>query len=109
MGKKQIPDEVRAQVKATVEQFNQEEMPDPECFYVPRFKGRYLYLDRSEWGKIGHVCRLEYDGDMDDWIFAIYRYSRGIYDPEEWMFPGAGHVDGTVVGAMRAGLEAYPV
>jgi hypothetical protein len=28
---------------------------------------------------------------------------------EMWMFPGGEHVDGTVEGAMRAGLEAYPV
>jgi hypothetical protein len=46
---------------------------------------------------------------MDNWDFAIFRYSREFYDPDEWMFPGAGHVDGTVEGAMRAGLEAYPV
>ncbi len=33
---------------------------------------------------------------------------RNRYDPDEWMFPGSGYLDGTVEGAMKAGLEAYP-
>jgi hypothetical protein len=45
---------------------------------------------------------------MDDWEFAIFKYSDKCYDTDEWMFPGSGHVNGTVEGAMRAGLEAYP-
>ena len=101
MGKKRIPDEVRAQVNAIVDRFNE--------IYIARFRGSYLYLDRNDWGRVVHVCRLEYNGAMDNWDFAIFRYSREFYDPDEWMFPGGGHVDGTVEGAMRAGLEAYPV
>jgi hypothetical protein len=45
---------------------------------------------------------------MQHWEFAIYKYSDERYDPEEWMFPGAEEVDGTIEGAMRAGLKAYP-
>jgi hypothetical protein len=45
---------------------------------------------------------------MDDWEFAIYKYSSERYDPDEWFFPGVGLVDGTIEGAMKAGLEAYP-
>jgi hypothetical protein len=41
--------------------------------------------------------------------FAVYRHSRNFYDPDEWVFLGAGYVDGTVVGAMKAGMEAYPM
>jgi hypothetical protein len=44
---------------------------------------------------------------MDNWDFAIYRFSGGRYDPEEWFFPGADLVDGTVTGAMQAGMKAY--
>jgi hypothetical protein len=51
---------------------------------------------------------LEYTGGIDNWDFAIFKYSDERYDPKEWFFPGAGHVDGTVEGAMKAGLEAYP-
>ncbi|HEX9839103.1 MAG TPA: hypothetical protein VGA72_07145 [Anaerolineales bacterium] len=31
------------------------------------------------------------------------------YDPEEWFFPGEELVDGTVVGAMKAGMVAYEI
>jgi len=51
---------------------------------------------------------LEYAGNIDNWDFAIYKYSNERYDPDEWFFTGAGYVDGTVEGAMKAGLEAYP-
>jgi hypothetical protein len=52
---------------------------------------------------------LKIYGKMDDWDFAIFRWSSETYDPEEWMFPGSELVDGTIEGAMLAGLEAYPV
>jgi len=51
---------------------------------------------------------LKYTGDLTKWEFAIFKYSREIYDPEEWFFPGSQYVDGTIEGAMRAGREAYP-
>jgi hypothetical protein len=31
------------------------------------------------------------------------------YAPNKWSFPGSELVDGTIEGAMRAGLEGYPV
>lgn len=108
MAKKRIPDQVRVQVDAAVEQFNKKEMPGPRYFYIPRYRGSYLYLDRNDWGRVCRVCRLKYNGAMDNWDFAIFKYSSERYDPDEWLFPGGGHVDGTVEGAMRAGLEAYP-
>jgi hypothetical protein len=109
MGKKRIPDQVRDQVRAIVERFNEKEMRGLPSSYTARFQGSYLYLDRNDWGRLVHICRLKYNGAMDSWDFAIFRYSREAYDPNEWMFPGGGHVDGTVEGAMRAGLKAYPV
>jgi hypothetical protein len=45
---------------------------------------------------------------MQHWDFAIYKYSDECYDPDEWFFPGAEEVDGTIEGAMRAGLMTYP-
>jgi hypothetical protein len=51
---------------------------------------------------------LEYNGEMDNWSFAVFRYSRENYDPEEWMFPGAEELDGTIEGALRAGMQIYP-
>ncbi|MGK0363312.1 MAG: hypothetical protein ACI85O_000357 [Saprospiraceae bacterium] len=54
------------------------------------------------------IGRLKYGGEIDDWDFAVFRYSREIYDADEWMFPGAEHLDGTIEGALRAGIEVYP-
>lgn len=77
--------------------------------YVPRFKGRFLYLDRvGVGGRLSEICRLTWTGDMSSWEFAIYQHSRNRYGPGEWFFPGVEEVDGTIVGAMRAGLVAYP-
>jgi len=28
-------------------------------------------------------------------------------DSEEWMFPGSSELDGTIEGALRAGMELY--
>jgi hypothetical protein len=46
---------------------------------------------------------------MKNWVFAIFKWSREQYDLDEWFFPGVQHVDGTIEGAMKAGMEAYPV
>ena len=48
-------------------------------------------------------------GKMDNREFAIFKWSSERYDPEEWFFPGSEYVDGTIEGAMKAGIEAYPV
>jgi len=44
---------------------------------------------------------------MDNWDFAICKYSDNCNDPEEWFFPGEEYADGTVTGAMEAGMGAY--
>jgi hypothetical protein len=50
---------------------------------------------------------LTYAGDVDDMDFAIYKYSTEKYDPNEWGFTGSECVDGTLEGAMKAGLKVY--
>lgn len=77
--------------------------------FAARFKGKFLYLDRIDYGRQSEICRLTWNGKMDNWDFAIYKYSDNCYDPEEWFFPGAGYVNGTIEGAMKAGMEAYPM
>ena len=103
-----IPGEVKTQVATVVEHFNTTAIRNPRCVYVPRYRGKFLYLDRQDYGRLHPICRLEYTGKMEDWSFAIYKYSDERYDEEEWFFPWAEHVDGTIEGAMKAGLEAYP-
>jgi hypothetical protein len=89
--------------------FNQKNFQNPDRGFSARFRGKYLYLDRNEYHRPSPICRLLYNGEMDNWGFAIYKYSDNGYDPEEWFFPGAGEVDGTIEGAMKAGLLAYPM
>ena len=109
MAIKKIPAEVKQQVEAIVDRVNQQTIKDPDYFYFPRYRGVYLYLNRQGmWGQPIQICRLKYTRDMNDWEFAIYKYSSERYDPDEWFFPGADEVDGTIEGAMKAGLEAYP-
>lgn len=80
-----------------------------DLFYFADFKGKFLYLKRKEFGEISSVARMTYTGDMKNWDFAIFKWSLEKYDSEEWLFPGVEYVDGTIEGAMKAGLEAYPV
>jgi len=107
---KHIPPAIREQATDNVERFNQDVLKGEETIrYIARFKGPYLYLDRQDWDsrRPTHICRLEWTGDIKAWKFAIYLYSANGYDPDEFMFPGADCVDGTIEGAMYAGLEAY--
>ncbi|CAB1072250.1 hypothetical protein D1AOALGA4SA_1487 [Olavius algarvensis Delta 1 endosymbiont] len=104
-----IPEDVKAKVKGIIEKFNQNILRKKDCRYQARFKGKYLYLDRNDSGNIGPIFRLTYTGKMNKWDFAIFRWSIERYDPDEWMFPGSQYLDGTVEGAMKAGLKAYPV
>ena len=104
-----IPEEVKREVAAIVERFNRKNSARADCYYEAEFQGRYCYLNRADYGRLGPICRLTYTGRMDGWEFAIFKWSSEKYAPNEWMFPGSEFVDGTIEGAMRAGLEAYPV
>ncbi len=104
-----IPEGVKKQVDEIVRRFNETQMKSRGCYYEPRYQGKYLYLDRKESAGTSPICRLKYTGKMNDWEFAIYKYSSDRYEADEWFFPGMGCVDGTIEGAMKAGLEAYPV
>ena len=104
-----IPDAIKTQVEERITAFNRDVLPDPNVAYQPRFRGAFLCLDRCGYGQVGPICRLRYMGAIDSWEFAIFKYSDDQYDPEEWLFPGSGQVDGTLEGAMRAGLAAYPL
>lgn len=106
---KTINDDIKMRADEVVAKFNKEVIDDPEVYYNTRYKGRFLYLDRYEHGLVSHICRLTYTDNFNEWEFAIYKYSDELYAPEECIFPGDQYVDGTIEGAMKAGLEAYPV
>ena len=116
-----IPLEIQAEAQKIVDDFNRKKfkkvVPNLSVIlggltnygYAARFKGKFLYLDRIERGKPSPICRLTWTGAMDKWDFAIYKYSDNHYDPDEWFFTGAEKVDGTITGAMEAGMAAYPI
>ena len=54
-----IPNEVKMQVAEIVERFHATEIRDPRCRYVPRYRGKFLYLDREDYGRLHPICRLE--------------------------------------------------
>jgi len=103
-----IPKDVKEQIGKIIEDFNKNVLNSSNVYYVPRYRGCFLYLERPIFGRLEAICRLEYTENMDDWKFAIYKYSSNKYDSDAWMFPGDEEVDGTIEGAMRAGLKAYP-
>ena len=109
MKKKDIPDEGKEKPLEIIERFNEKTFGNEECRYLGRFQGKFLYLDRDDYGTPGPICRLKYTGKMDKWDFAIFKWSSETYDSDEWMFPGSEFVDGTIEEAMKAGLEAYSV
>ena len=104
MTKALIPENVKQEMDSRIDQFNQKY----HCQYVPRYKKDCLYFDRYDGDILSQICRLKYKGKINNWDFAIFKYSDEQYDEEEFLFPGAEHVNGTVEGAMRAGLKAYP-
>jgi len=104
-----IPPEIQLAAQSIVDDFNSKIQPRATQ-YLLRFKGAYLYLDRSDYGeRPSEICRLEFTGSMNHWDFAIYKYSSDQYDPDEGFFPGVELLDGTIEAAMRCGLAAYPV
>lgn len=94
-----IPLQIEEEIATRIGAFNEEE----DCSYSFEIRGKFIYLSRDG----GPIGRCTYNGDLEKMDFAIYKYSSGKYDPDEFFFPGAGCLDGTVEGAMEAGLEAY--
>ncbi|MEP7108143.1 MAG: hypothetical protein ABI760_09170 [Ferruginibacter sp.] len=110
MTKSLLTKDVRQEATMLIDAFNKKTLKgSTDVFYIPKFKGNFLYLHRKEYANISPVARLTYTGDFKKWEFAIFKWSREQYDPEEWFFPGVEHVNGTIEGAMKAGLVAYPV
>ena len=101
-----ITEDVKSKVIELVETYNK----GKENRYIPRFqvsKG-FLFLDRQDRGqKASKICRLKYKGRIDNWEFAIYKYSTATFSPDECFFPGEEYVNGTIEGAMKAGDAAY--
>jgi hypothetical protein len=94
-----IPLQIQEEIATRINVFNKKRC----CNYSFQIKGKFIYLLRDG----TPICRCTYNGDLEDMDFAIYKYSSEKYDPKEFCFPGAECINGTVEGAMKAGLKAY--
>ncbi|MFK7933850.1 MAG: hypothetical protein AB8G22_10085 [Saprospiraceae bacterium] len=131
---KRIPNEIKEAVQKIVTAFNQQYQTN---FHIS-FRGQFAYLAKTTTqqvdiantfrqmlaAKMGinissahqqdtptvetKLGRLKYNGQMDNWSFAVFRYTREVYDAEEFMFPGAEELDGTIEGALKASIQLYP-
>ena len=131
---KSIPKEIKVQVLQIAEAFNEKNQTALQI----SFRGQFAYLSKTKRQnaqvantfraiiaqKMGipiqkmaeqdvpliktNLGRLKYEGQIDNWSFAVFKYSSERYDANEFMFPGAFELDGTIEGALRAGLEIYP-
>ncbi|MBT4637537.1 MAG: hypothetical protein HOC09_01835 [Deltaproteobacteria bacterium] len=104
-----ISKEIQQRVHEEVDSFNAANFTGEDIEYKATIKGNFVYLSRRSYSVETKICRLKYTGDFNGWIFAIYKYSNENYDPDELFFPGMGLEDGTIKGAMAAGMEAYPL
>ncbi len=126
-----IPEQAKYEALAAVKRFNQAKKTE----YVLTFKGKYAYLSR--FAKRGNeqavfeaasklmppklaklfasktvetnIGRLTWS--ESSWDFAPFLYSSETYDTSgeaRFMMPGAKFLDGTIEGALKAGLQLYP-
>lgn len=126
-----IPKEIKEQVSKIVDDFNEENQTTFKITFRRQFA--YLAKTKKQLGsdifreliaqKLGipiekmpeqpaqiietKLGRLKYCGQMDNWKFAVFKYSRETYDAEDWLFPGSMELDGTIEGALRAGMNLY--
>ncbi|HOY33142.1 MAG TPA: hypothetical protein PKW80_14785 [Bacteroidales bacterium] len=109
MAKATIPADIQNKVQNIIADFNKKVFSKtPEFSYYAIFRGSNLLLNRKEGEKDSPIARLKFNGSMENWDFAIFKWSSERYDPDEFLFPGSQYVDGTIKGALNAGHEAYP-
>ena len=104
---KSVPLFLKLAIEGEVSAFNIQLLMHKEvCFYT-RFRGRYLYLFFETPKGFEPFCRLGFTGDPNGWKFAVFQSRSKRYEPPSPDFPGAQLFDGTVEGALRAGVAAY--
>ncbi len=106
-----IPTDVELQLLNKMKAFNEKYLCKDTYKYALVMRKKYIYLEFhcNNYGsvQIEKVGRLTYTGNIKEMDFAIYKYSTEKYDPNEIFFPGTKHLNGTIEGAMKAGISAY--
>ena len=99
-----LPEAIKEKALETVQAFNSAN----NTKYEIKFRSHFLYLARLDKSGITKIGRLKYLPEQNKWDFAVFKYSNEKYDPDEWMFPGQNLLDGSIEGALKAGMEIYP-
>lgn len=108
--KYRIPINIQAEIQNRIDAICEKEFPNCPCRHIADIRGKFIYVKRLfANGSVEQLCRLTYEDDLEDLEFAIFKFSTEKYSADEFFFPGVELVDGTVEGAIRAGMEAYPV
>lgn len=103
-----IPIRIQSELYDRANIFLRKVLPKVSWRFFPDCRGKFIYLRRGMIdGSVQNLGRLIYSGDPENMPFAIYRYRTEKYD-SKGDFLGAHHLDGTLEGAMKAVLEAYP-
>src|SRR5438105_10188152 len=108
---KNISTDIKKEIENRVDSFNKKHLKGAGCEYYVQIRNKFIYVMRKyeKYDIKDNVCRLTYNGNLEKMNFAIFRYSTETYDAGEIFFDGAKWVDGTIEGAMKAGLKAYPI
>jgi len=122
-----IPKDVQKEVLQIVDSFNSENKTSFEM----DFRGAFAYLVKLDEQPMAHIFRqmitqktgsppiqgdmifetklgrLTYNGQMDNWDFAIFKHNKESNNSDDWIFSGAKELDGTIKSALKVGQELY--
>ncbi len=108
MGDYFIPIEIQGDLQNRADIFREDFVPKVSWRFIADARGKFIYIRRyMSDGSRQNLGRLRYSGDVNQMTFAIYKYKTEKYELKADFF-GASHLDGTLEGALRAILEAYP-
>ena len=103
-----IPIDEQAQLQERANFFKKKFVPKTSWQFVADARGKFVYLRRyMNDGSCQNLGRLIYEGNIENMAFSIYRYNTEKYDTKA-DFVGAHHLNGTLEGALKAILEAFP-
>lgn len=103
-----IPINIQCDLQIKADIFQKNHLPKVSWRFIADARGKFIYLRRlMNDMSCQNLGRLTYSGNIENMPFAIFKYRTEKYDSKA-DFSGAHHLDGTLEGALKAILEAYP-
>jgi hypothetical protein len=101
-----IPKKITEQAAEAVRKFNEKQFLEGDMEYLYTIDGKYVYLKMRRKKNISPIARIEFTGDPKAWKFAVYNPATESFS-ENTEFPGVEYIDGSIEGAMKAGVSAF--